>query len=323
MTNRINVSLGIVLLALLALSGCGGGSSDGSPSRSEINSDTPHHKRDTPNVSSGYAGKASAAYVVDYFTGYLTRINLQTGAVDRIAAGLGKPVAIAISNDGKKAYVIEFGGKALTVVDLSDSSMRPLTTGLYFPVDIEVASDGSIYILGNRYASAQSSIISVDPSTGATTVVTTNAVAASGFTLAPNERYALVVAHEEGPHPLDQNYSLFRVELGSGETEVISSKFLAVEENDGSPDVVLVKNPEFVALVQGEHEVNLNDGSVSRLDLYNVAPAQMAVDPNGKTIVSVYSNGFNVVNVKTGERTYPFELPENTFINPVGIALYP
>jgi sugar lactone lactonase YvrE len=105
---------------------------------------------------------ATAVYVSEATSGSVSRVDLATGAMVRIASGLAQPEGIAIMRDGRLA-VVEAAAQRVTAIDTVTGDAEFLATGLpigaappeapgpiFVPTGIVAGSDGILYLASDR-----------------------------------------------------------------------------------------------------------------------------------------------------------------------------
>lgn len=129
------------------------------------------------------SGDELTAYAVEHAPGRLLGIDLATGTVTEVLAGLDRPVGLTLDASGATAYVTEQGaGGRLLAVDLGTATPYVLLTGLTAPFFLTWA-DGTHLLLTERDPADRLS--TVDVTTGVLTPVSATPFRPSCATLVP------------------------------------------------------------------------------------------------------------------------------------------
>ncbi|MDX2144550.1 MAG: hypothetical protein SFV19_14440 [Rhodospirillaceae bacterium] len=98
----------------------------------------------------------TVAWVTEFETGAVKRVDLSTGKTTELAKGLGKPTAVAVMKDGRLA-VVESGLGRVSALDAKTGARTDLASGLALSLEgldlpqdanggIAVGRDGTIYV---------------------------------------------------------------------------------------------------------------------------------------------------------------------------------
>ncbi|HIE25948.1 TPA: hypothetical protein EYP66_01520, partial [Candidatus Poribacteria bacterium] len=75
-------------------------------------------------------------YVVEWRIGAISKVDVESGIITKVAKGLSSPKDIILAEDGKELYVAESGSGEISAINLSTGSRRIVTSGLSSPTSL-------------------------------------------------------------------------------------------------------------------------------------------------------------------------------------------
>jgi DNA-binding beta-propeller fold protein YncE len=261
-----------------------------------------------------------------------------------------RPYDLAVEPDGK-LVVADLGepnrkdGAVIRVDPLTGMQSLVSSGGEFFdPAGIAVAPDGQIYVVDNRAPDNDGAVIRVDPRTGAQTVVTERSSAPRRgeldlpFGIAIEGDGKLVVSNRESPASLPLLCSLLgkvvRVDPATGDQAKVSTS----GTNRIAWPLGLAVRPDGSIVVANECGAGGGLVLLQRLGLglgqllltpngpedVLVTPERVAVDPNGRLLVSDFSAGPDgeggIVSVDPATGAQSLVRAGDLFNHPLGIA---
>lgn len=309
---RIFQRVHLICLLTLFITACGGGGGDGSSGGS--------HKG-----GNGGGSKSSVVYVTEQFSGELSRVDIDTSSVTKIASGLNGPVDVAITSDGAIAYVTEQTGGALSRVNLSTGQITRITS-LTNPRGVAISPDEkTVYVLAAKlsYGLLPDSLYAIDLSTGAKTLLTDDLDSAIDIEIESGGTSALVTTYT-----LFVSGKLNRINLSTGSVTEIANLYssygvpqgLAIE-SDGNNVVVTIDTPGCLK------KVNLTTENLTTLSVKNGAgqPYGVVIEDDGKNALVTLNSGHELlrVNLSTGQTTTIIDINSLLLMGPAGLAMKP
>jgi len=191
--------------------------------------------------------RSGATAFVAQWTGTIASVDLETGAVATVAAGLAGPRGLALDAAESALYVAEEDGDRISKVDLVTGSVSEVVRFVLGPRDVAMNSAGrTIYVAGHNlmafdlergtfrtldyysysgvalgadgstlYGVGTDGVKSFDVASGA--LLARHAIGGSGLALLPDERRAFVTS------AVDYVGVLAEVDLETGDTRVVTS----------------------------------------------------------------------------------------------------
>ncbi len=250
----------------------------------------------------------SAAYVTEWYSGRLVKVDLATGGTAIVAENLFYPnKGLALNADATTAYLVESYGGTVDAVNLATGAGTIIASGLGFPIGLDLNAAGdTLYVTD----ADPNDLIAIDLRSGdRRTIASGIGGATNGVALDPLEGTAYVADY--------LGNTLIKVDLTSGTSSVAASGLQG-------PVSVTVDPSGTTALV-----VETAGGSIAQVDLFSGAvqrvstglwgPVGLDILPGSTTafVTEVGINALSSVDLSDGTVT---RLTQSLF-SPLGVAL--
>lgn len=226
-----------------------------------------------PEAAGGSVPRASAAcapaaaYVTEWFSGELSKVDLATGQVTVIAAGLFTPnKGLALDPSGQTAYLTQSARGEVSAVDLAAGAVRTVVSGLIFPIGLTLNRAGTTAFVTDAGTGALSAI---DLASRTVRPIAFGLTDPNGLVLDAAEERAYVAEYTSG--------ELSRVDLATGAVNTIASGL-------SGPNHVALDTAETTAFVT-ERE----SGEISAVDLATGTVSRVAAGLNGPVVLVLTS----------------------------------
>ena len=212
------------------------------------------------------------ALVTESVTGEISRVDLATGAITRVAFGLSNPTGLALNAAETAVFVAERGSGELSRVDLATGTITLVASGLSNPVGVELdATEANAYV-AEQFAGELSRVAL---GTGAVTLVASGLSQPFGFDLDAGDSFAYVAEASSG--------ELSKVTLATGAIQLVASG---------------LSYPTAVALEAGGTSALVSESSSGELSRAVLSSGALSVvasglsGPNGIAIDGTGANAF-------------------------------
>ncbi len=262
-----------------------------------------------PRPNGGGTCVPTQAYVSEFLSGALSRVDLTTGAVTRIASALSFPISIAVDPLANgHVLVIERDSGELSSVDESTGIVTRIASGLSFPFGLSLSPSGQTAYTGELETDR---LMAVDLVSGTIHQIASGLSRPTGLAIDPSGTTAYVAENDSG--------ELSAVNLSTGQV-------LQVVAGLGQPHGVVLDGSGtklFVNDYSGQRilSVNLINREVVPIASGVPTPEGLALSPLGDTAYPTDFSGGRLLAVTLA--TGSFRSIATGLIGPAGVALDP